>query len=137
MISTVSMDDDGLRNQLIECFNAHAGSPRVLLVASEQPLTSITLEVAAELDWFRGHFPGRPVLPGIVQLHWAVLACRVVFGLSGSPHEIKRLKFKRMIEPPAEVELALARAGAAQARFTFSSRGEQSSEGTIVFPGNG
>ena len=130
------MDDVGLRTQLIERFNAHGGSPTVLSVASAPPLTSITLAVAAELDWFRGHFPGRPILAGIVQLHWAVLAGRVIYGLSGGPHEIKRLKFKRMLEPPAEIELVLARVDEYQVKFTYSSAGEQSSEGTIVFPGS-
>ena len=127
------MDDVGLRMQLIDCFNAQAGSPCILSLISEPPRTSIGLGVPADLDWFRGHFPGQPVLPGIVQVHWAVLACRTVYGLPGSPREIKRLKFKRVVEPPAELELALARVGAHEAEFSFSNRGEPNSGGTLVF----
>ena len=130
------MDDVALRTQLIERFDAQGGSPTVLSVTSVPPLTSIRLAVPAELDWFRGHFPGRPILAGIVQLHWAVLACRVAYRMSGGPHEIKRLKFKKMLEPPAEIELVLARVDEHQVRFTYSSGGEQNSEGTIVFPGS-
>ncbi len=135
-MSRAAMDDIGLRMQLIDCFNRQAGSPRVLSLVSAPQETSIGLGVPADLDWFRGHFPGKPVLPGIVQVHWAVLACRALYGLPGGPREIKRLKFKRMVAPPAEIELALARVGEHAAQFRFSTRGEQTSGGTIVFGEN-
>lgn len=114
-------------------FNVRAGSPSVLSLVSESQRMSVGLGVPADLDWFRGHFPGRPVLPGIVQVHWAVLACQALYGLPGDPREIKQLKFKRVVEPPAEIEMSLVRVGAHEVKFGFSSRGEQNSGGTIVF----
>ena len=36
----------------------------------------------ADLDWFRGHFEGLPVLPGIAQVYFVTLA---LCGGAGSP----------------------------------------------------
>jgi 3-hydroxymyristoyl/3-hydroxydecanoyl-(acyl carrier protein) dehydratase len=126
--------DDAVRRQLDGLTQACVGFPRVLSVVSEPSLTRIAFAVPDDLCWFGGHFPDKPILPGIVQLHWAVLACRVLYGLSGSPKEIKRLKFRRMVEPPAEIELAVTRLSSREAQFSFSSQGQRNSEGTMVFP---
>ena len=50
--------------------------------------------VSINEPYFQGHFPGQPVLPGIVQLHLAVLVCRALYGFDDAPQEVKRLKFK-------------------------------------------
>ena len=69
----------------------------------------ILLEISPRLGWFRGHFPGNPVLPGIVQVQWGVIASRFLFGMSNGPGEITRLKFKSIVTPPNVIELALCR----------------------------
>ena len=33
---------------------------------------SIDIHIQSDLSWFVGHFPQQPVLPGVVQTHWAV-----------------------------------------------------------------
>jgi 3-hydroxymyristoyl/3-hydroxydecanoyl-(acyl carrier protein) dehydratase len=109
------------------------GFPPVLSTADEAGETRIVLDVRADLCWFRGHFPGQPVLPGIVQLHWATLVSRSLFGFSGVPREIKRLKFRKVVVPPRELELAVTRQGEHNVRFRFTSSGDVNSEGQIVF----
>ena len=82
--------------------------PVVLTASAGGSEARIRLDVNPELSWFNGHFPGQPVLPGVIQLHWAVLISRALFGLEGVPSEVKRLKFKRTIVPPREVDLLLS-----------------------------
>ena len=36
------------------------------------PGETFTLAIGADLIAFRGHFPGNPVLPGVVQVDWAI-----------------------------------------------------------------
>jgi 3-hydroxymyristoyl/3-hydroxydecanoyl-(acyl carrier protein) dehydratase len=118
---------------LLECLPLTAeGFPRVLSIADESPHTRIRLDVASDLCWFRGHFPGQPVLPGIVQLHWATLVCRALYGL-GVPREVKRLKFKKLVIPPTTLELVVSQQGKQEALFRFSSLGDVHSEGKILF----
>ena len=48
--------------------------PAILSTLDESPEHRWLMLISPELDWFRGHFPDNPVLPGVVQLHWAVTA---------------------------------------------------------------
>jgi len=94
---------------------------------------SIDLDIASELDVFNGHFPGMPVVPGVVQIHWALQLCREylrpVSTLAIS--HIEALKFMHVITPPAEVRLDLA-VGAAALQFTYSSAAGLHASGKIA-----
>ncbi|MDH3547726.1 MAG: hypothetical protein OEQ16_00080 [Gammaproteobacteria bacterium] len=109
------------------------GFPHVLSITDESPHTRVLLEVSSDLCWFRGHFPGQPVLPGIVQLHWATLVCRALYGFTNVPHEVKRLKFKKVVVPPRTLELVVSQQGEHEVLFRFSSLGDVNSEGKILF----
>ena len=113
------------------------GFPDVASVSVGEDAIHIVLDVSPELSWFAGHFPGQPVLPGIVQTHWAVLVSRTLFGFDEAPPDIKRLKFKNIIVPPRTVTLTLARHGENEVQFRFASSDEDNSEGRIVFSGPG
>jgi 3-hydroxymyristoyl/3-hydroxydecanoyl-(acyl carrier protein) dehydratase len=112
------------------------GFPRVLSVAKESPHTCVLLDVSSDLCWFRGHFPGQPVLPGIVQLHWAILVCRGLYGFANVPHEVKRLKFKKVVVPPRDLELRVSCQSEGEVLFRFSSLDDVNSEGKILFSVN-
>ena len=107
--------------------------PAVLSRLDENPKYRWLLDISPELEWFQGHFPGNPVLPGVVQLHWAVVVAQAIFGLTGVPAEIKRLKFKSIVIPPRILELSVFRSSANEVQFEFMSMGQQHSEGRLVF----
>jgi len=121
------------RLSLVHAMSTKQGFPRVLSVSEEGSVNRVALEVSADLCWFRGHFPQRPVLPGIVQLHWAVLVCRHLYGFETSPHEVKRLKFKKVVIPPRTLELVVSKERQLEVLFSFSSLGDVNSEGRILF----
>lgn len=112
------------------------GFPRILSITDDSPQTCILLDVASDLCWFRGHFPGQPVLPGIVQLHWATLVSRGLYGFADVPHEVKRLKFKRVVVPPRNLELRVSQQAEGEVLFRFSSLDDVNSEGKILFSEN-
>lgn len=124
----------GDRLSLAHAMSEQQGFPRVLSVIEDGSVNRVVVDVSADLCWFRGHFPERPVLPGIVQLHWAVLVCRHLYGFHTSPHEVKRLKFKNVVIPPRTLELVVSHDRELEVVFSFSSLGEVNSEGRILFP---
>jgi acyl-CoA synthetase (AMP-forming)/AMP-acid ligase II len=57
------------------------------------------LVAPADLLYFDGHFAGAPVLPGVVQLDWAIALGREFFELPPVCRAIHALKFQQMIRP--------------------------------------
>ncbi len=125
-----TFDLEGLRLELPE---ANLGFPRVLSLKDDPDGLRLRLDITPELECFRGHFPDEPVLPGVVQLHWAVLVAQARFDFRGVPAELKRLKFKKVVIPPEELELTISRRGEREVQFNFDSPDGPNSEGRLVF----
>ena len=106
-------------------------SIRRALISGPQPnaTDSATLEFCFPEDdpTFIGHFPTRPLLPGVFQLEMARFAAELVLNCPLAVSEIKKAKFLRPIIPTetVRVELKLSpKADTIQVRalFTVTSR---------------
>lgn len=81
--------------------------PEILEESRDDETISFRIRVPPDLEHFAGHFPELPILPGIVQLDWAVrLARRHIPELTGS-RETSNLKFQALVHPGAELTLRL------------------------------
>jgi acyl-coenzyme A synthetase/AMP-(fatty) acid ligase len=78
---------------------------RVLEESASRMLFELT--VPADLLYLQGHFSVAPVLPGVVQVDWAIHYGRRHFGLHGAFGGIAALKFQQMIRPDQPVQLEL------------------------------
>jgi 3-hydroxymyristoyl/3-hydroxydecanoyl-(acyl carrier protein) dehydratase len=107
--------------------------PAILSRIDDYPRHRILLDISPELGWFEGHFPGNPVLAGVVQLHWAVGVSLALFRFSEVPVEIKRLKFKNIVIPPRVLELTLELCNEQEVQFEFTSMGQVHSLGRLIF----
>ncbi|MCH1931068.1 thioester dehydrase [Shewanella sp. A25] len=82
--------------------------PPILASKIDEESIELRLQVAADLEYFNGHFPEQAVLPGVTQLDWAVrFGCRH-FGYSESVANLEVLKFQQLILPGQEVTLAIS-----------------------------
>lgn len=69
-----------------------------------------TLKVTGEEDFFKGHFPGNPIMPGVLlqealfQSGAALMAGRAGGGL-GVVTRVQNAKFKNMVRPGDELEM--------------------------------
>lgn len=71
------------------------------------PRADLQLHVDAGLGCFEGHFPGFPILPGVIQIDWAVACARDYLALSLPVKTLDRLKFTNPIQPGMKLELTL------------------------------
>jgi acyl-CoA synthetase (AMP-forming)/AMP-acid ligase II len=83
------------------------------------------------LRWFRGHFAGFPLLPGVVQLEVIVAAqIRRSWPELGAVRRLSQLKFRKPIRPGDELVLELARSGSS-VDYTLSLGADICSSGTL------
>lgn len=93
----------------------------------------LDIEIPADLRWFDGHFPGAPVLPGVIQIGWALEQGRCLFGLTQPAARDFQVKFKTVIRPGDRLTLRLALAEAPRRlKFVYDRAGATCSSGSIV-----
>ncbi len=56
---------------------------------------------------FEGHFPGHPILPGVVQVGWAVIYSEELYGYASGLDRLERVKFMHPILPGMRLTLHL------------------------------
>jgi len=84
---------------------------------------------------FAGHFPNRPILPGVFQLEMAHIAAELVLNQKLVVREIAKARFQRPILPDETVRLQLKlseKDGAIHARAGFSVNGQTAGETIMV-----
>lgn len=67
--------------------------------------------LGADNPWFAGHFPGQPILPGVVQIGWAAHFAVALRDDDTPPMTLQRVKFRYPVGPGAHLLLRLEHAG--------------------------
>jgi 3-hydroxymyristoyl/3-hydroxydecanoyl-(acyl carrier protein) dehydratase len=106
--------------------------PETLSSSVEGSSATYRLRVSPEIEHFRGHFPGMPLLPGVVQLEWAVRFGRRHFSGLEASKGIDNFKCQAIIFPGAELTLELKR-DAGGLRFRYYDGERTYSSGHILF----
>jgi 3-hydroxymyristoyl/3-hydroxydecanoyl-(acyl carrier protein) dehydratase len=94
------------------------------------------LAIDAELPAFQGHFPGDPVVPGVVLVDWAIRLGQEAFGSQGTFAGLDQIKFLEPVRPGGEVELVVALErgdGGSRLRFQYRSGSGRMASGTVLF----
>jgi len=94
---------------------------------ADMPL--ITLDIADDHPAFPGHFPGRPVVPGVLLLHLAQSAIEAK--LATTVRALKAVKFLSPALPGQPLVLEFSPGGAA-VRFEIHSGTRQIAAGTFA-----
>lgn len=107
--------------------------PEVLAQAREGDELRLQLAVSADLAYFNGHFPKTPVLPGVVQVDWALALGQPLLDRPRRFAGMEVLKFQQLARPGDVLELTLRfDAERGKLYFTFSNAGAPCSSGRIV-----
>jgi acyl-CoA synthetase (AMP-forming)/AMP-acid ligase II/3-hydroxymyristoyl/3-hydroxydecanoyl-(acyl carrier protein) dehydratase len=100
------------RAALLELLEGGATSAPVLapVLISErrgERLLERTLRVPTDLAFLEGHFPGRPVVAGVVQIHWVMQAARELVGSGFRVRSLEGVRFRDMLLPDQVFQLEL------------------------------
>jgi 3-hydroxymyristoyl/3-hydroxydecanoyl-(acyl carrier protein) dehydratase len=106
--------------------------------------SEITLPIAADHPAFAGHFPGAPIVPGVVLLdaavHAALRMSRSSTASNGEPGplgdgcQISSVKFLSPVGPGETLTICLETTAAGSVRFEISGAGRKVATGTLVLP---
>jgi 3-hydroxymyristoyl/3-hydroxydecanoyl-(acyl carrier protein) dehydratase len=81
--------------------------PDILDVDLTDDQAVLSLAVPEHLAVFDGHFPGNPILPGVVQIDWALRLAVVHLGLTDPVARDFQVKFRRIVPPGVRLALTL------------------------------
>ena len=107
--------------------------------AGENGEAPCTFSVPGTFSGYRGHFPGNPILPGIVQLSFIRRLAERRLGIPLRLAGVRRINYLRMITPDLPVTLKLelesgeeAETWAANASF-MNNEGKRISAAKLIF----
>jgi acyl-coenzyme A synthetase/AMP-(fatty) acid ligase len=107
--------------------------PEALLRQRSDTQVTLDLHISTDLLYFQGHFPGTPILPGVVQLDWALTLGRQYFNLPPVFLGMRALKFQNVIRPGSDIVLELKYEAASSAlSFRLHSSIGQHASGRIL-----
>ena len=108
-------------------------APEVLEQLQTDGEWSLQLAIPPDLAYFSGHFPQTPVLPGVVQVDWALLLGQQLMDLPAKFAGMEVLKFQQLVRPGDEIQLHL-RFDPVRSKlyFTFRNDSATCSSGRIV-----
>ncbi|WP_144111836.1 AMP-binding protein [Paraburkholderia sp. BCC1886] len=119
---------------LTAAFAPRAEGMEVLAVARCADTLYYELRVPPTLVHFAGHFPGLPILPGVVQVDWAVRLAADHLPAVRNVASVERLKFMAPVTPGALLDLTLTHdALRRRVQFTFRTNGRDCASGAIVY----
>jgi 3-hydroxymyristoyl/3-hydroxydecanoyl-(acyl carrier protein) dehydratase len=114
--------------------NSENRHPEIIEVVRTDERVELKLIVRESMLYFRGHFPGFALLPGVVQLDWAIQYGRDYFALGDVASNEIRIKFRKPIRPNHRVTLTLKHLPARSSiQFDYSDDGGACSSGQIRF----
>lgn len=88
-----------------------------------------------DLPFLEGHFPGRPVLPGVVWVHWAIELAREHLGTPDAPSALESLKFHEPLLPGRCFTLRVGDDGGKRLHFEAEADGDRIASGRVRFDG--
>ena len=107
----------------------------VLPIMTEQELDADYMRCVFRLDAdnpsLEGHFPGLPVLAGVIQLHWAMLLAAKLGFSAEAFRSSPRVKFKMIAEPPLDMQYEIFKKSDGRFSYRLSSALGLHSEGSF------
>ena len=107
--------------------------PEILSTARDGETVHLNLRLPPELEQFKGHFDGFPMLAGVVQVDWAIRHGRSHFALPPHFKRLTALKFLRGIAPGDHLMLTVNVNDKGELDFRYQRDGITVSSGRALF----
>ena len=120
-----------IKNEIVSILNSSVVEPIMRNATKTQEQFSADLTFLGDSAYFSGHFPGWPILPGVIQLNFVFLYIRQFFNIDVSEFDIIKLKFSSLILPDCTTHFELKRLSETEFSFCYSQKENICSAGKI------
>ncbi|MBO5997779.1 MAG: AMP-binding protein [Alphaproteobacteria bacterium] len=120
-----------LKKDISEILASSAPEPIVENLKVDENSLSADLTFLKDAIYFQGHFPGHPILPGVIQLHFAFYFLKRYFNEYEDNYTLHKLKFTSLILPDKTVHFELTKTGKKEFDFLYSAPNKNYSSGKI------
>ncbi|RHW75790.1 thioester dehydrase [Colwellia sp. RSH04] len=105
--------------------------PTITQVEQETDKLVLALTIDAELRCFKGHFDDAAIVPGVVQLDWAVTFAKTYLTMQGDVQDVGVLKFQNLLLPNTQVQLEIIKKSSAKFTFSYTAEDEKYSSARV------
>lgn len=88
---------------------------------------------SADESFYEGHFPGRPVTPGVILIDRAVAAAETLLGKKIALKGLKKVKFSNPVLPGEKVELSVVQLSDSEIGYSYSKGDVRCASGVMDF----
>ncbi len=125
------------QQNLQDMFNSSPTRPKYPLTTQQNKISDeeikLALNIPENLHWFDGHYPDQPIVPGVIEIDWAIHFSKTHFNLDVNFRGIEALKFHELIEPNDDIFLHLTyKKEDKKLHFNFTSKTSKLSSGRIL-----
>ena len=96
-------------SEIFELFSLNLSMPLPVKRQMEKDFAIISLYFYKNCNFFKGHFDGFHIVPGIVQLFLAQYYSSKIFKIPNISGQYRKIKFKNIIKPDKVINLVLER----------------------------
>ena len=97
-------------------------------------MTDTDIVIPADHPAFAGHFPGTPIVPGVVLLDLVLQAIEAGCGRPSPRCALTTVKFRSIVRPGERLRLHVELMASGAARFELESDGRAVASGTLAVP---
>jgi len=119
-------------------FNQSVNSPKLPTLTQANIINDneveLSFNIPENLHYFKGHYPSFPIVPGVVEIDWAIKYAKKHLHLNGKFIGMEAIKFHEFITPNDNIILRLNfKKETHKLLFSFTSKTSKLSSGRILF----
>ena len=128
----VNMQGKYIKSDITSMFESNVAEPIMQNITKTDSLFCADLTFLKDSSYFGGHFPGHPILPGVIQIHFVMNFIKQFFNKEANNYHVLKLKFSNLILPDTIVHFELNKINDKEFTFDYSHNDKSYSKGKIV-----
>lgn len=121
-----------LKPEISGILHSNVAEPIMQNVTKTENVLSGNLIFLPDSAYFKGHFDGYPILPGVIQLHFVIKFIDLFFHKKVNAYDIIKLKFTSLILPNTVVHFELNKTNDNEFSFCYDKEEVKYSAGKII-----